>query len=463
MQENLFKLNNLDNCKHIHMVGIGGISMSGIAEILHNWGFTVTGYDMCSSEITDKLIKNGIKVTTDHSLSDVNTADLVVYTAAAKLDDPELVEARNLGIPIVERCDFVGYLTRVYKDTIGISGTHGKTTTTSMISLCFLEAGLDPTIQVGAILNDIGGNYRVGRSSYFILEACEYVESFLKFSPKSEVILNIDNDHLDYFKNFENIKNAFIKYVKILSKDGLLVVNGDDSNCLDLIPYAKSKVITYGITNKNTNFFATNITFNKDGFASFDVYSNNKFYERISLNVPGMHNVLNSLATIALCNEYGISSNIIKNTLNKFTGAHRRFELIGKYNTCDVYDDYGHHPTEIVATAKALMNKKYNQSWVVFQPHTYSRTKNLLDDFAKALLNFDHIIVTDIYAARESNTFNISSLDLVNRINTFNNKAIYIKDFEEIANYIRNNVNSNDIILTLGAGTIDKVGKMIIK
>ena len=176
-----------------------------------------------------------------------------------------------------------------------------------------------------------------------------------------------------------------------------------------------------------------------------------------------MHNVLNSLATIALCNEYGISSNIIKNTLNKFTGAHRRFELIGKYNTCDVYDDYGHHPTEIVATAKALMNKKYNQSWVVFQPHTYSRTKNLLDDFAKALLNFDHIIVTDIYAARESNTFNISSLDLVNRINTFNNKAIYIKDFEEIANYIRNNVNSNDIILTLGAGTIDKVGKMIIK
>ena len=462
MQESIFKLNSLDNCKHIHMVGIGGISMSGIAEILHNWGFVVTGYDMTESEITDKLIASGIKVTTDHSLSDVNTADLVVYTAAAKQDDPELIEARNLGIPIVERCDFVGYLTRVYKDTIGISGTHGKTTTTSMISLCFLEAGLDPTIQVGAILKDIDGNYRVGKSDYFILEACEYVESFLKFSPKSEIILNIDNDHLDYFKNFENIKNAFIKYVKLLPENGLLVVNGDDTNCLDLISHSKTKTLTYGITNKNTDFFATNITFDENGFSSFDVYSKDKFYDRITLHVPGMHNVLNSLATIALCNEYGIKSEIIKTALNKFTGAHRRFEFVGKLNNASVYDDYGHHPTEIVATAKALMNKKYNQSWVVFQPHTYSRTKNLLDDFAKALLNFDNIIVTDIYAAREINTYGISSMDLVNRINEFNKKAIYIKDFEEIAKQLRQNVAENDIVLTLGAGTVEKVGKMIV-
>ena len=463
MQKNLFKLNSLDNCKHIHMVGIGGISMSGIAEILHNWGFIVTGYDMTSSEITDKLMENGIKITTDHSLSDVNTADLVVYTAAAKQDDPELVEARNLGIPTVERCDFVGYLTRVYENTIGISGTHGKTTTTSMISLCFLEAGLDPTVQVGAILKDIGGNYRVGKSPYFILEACEYVESFLKFSPKAEVILNIDNDHLDYFKNFENIKNAFIKYVKILPDNGLLVVNGDDINCLDLISHTKAKTLTYGITNKNTDFFATNIVFDENGFASFDVYSKNRFYGRITLHIPGMHNVLNALATIALCNEYGIKYEFIQSALNRFTGAHRRFEFVGRYHNCSVYDDYGHHPTEIIATAKALMNKNYHQSWVVFQPHTYSRTKTLLKDFAKALLNFDHIIVTDIYAARENNTFNISSLDLVNHINTFNDKAIYMNDFQDIANYIRENVKEHDIVLTLGAGSIEKVGKMIVE
>lgn len=462
MQEKVFKLNSLDSCKHIHLVGIGGISMSGIAEILHNWGFTVTGYDMSESEITDKLISHGIKVTTNHSLSDVNKADLVVYTAAAKQDDPELVEARNLGIPIVERCDFVGYLTRVYKDTIGISGTHGKTTTTSMISLCFLEAGLDPTIQVGAILKDINGNYRVGKSPYFILEACEYVESFLKFSPKSEIVLNIDNDHLDYFKNFENIKNAFIKYVQILPDNGLLVVNGDSSDCLDLLQHTKAQCLTYGITNKNTNFFATNISFDNNGFPEFDVYYNEKFFERFSLCVPGMHNVLNSLATIALCNEYGISKEIIKSALSKFSGAHRRFEFVGKFNNASIYDDYGHHPTEIVATAKALMNKKYNQSWVVFQPHTYSRTKNLLEDFAKALLNFDNIVITDIYAAREINTFGISSLDLVNRINDFNQKAIYIKDFEDITKYLKEHVCENDIVLTLGAGTVEKVGKMIV-
>ncbi len=388
---------------------------------------------------------------------------MVVYTAAIAQDDPELVEAHNLGIPAVERADFVGYLTRSYENTIGISGTHGKTTTTSMVSLCFLEANLDPTIQVGAMLKEIDGNYRVGNSNYFILEACEYVESFLKFSPKSEIVLNIDNDHLDYFKNFENIKNAFIKYVKIIPENGLLVTNGDDANCLDLKNYAKSKVLTYGITNKNTDFFATNIVFDKNGFASFDVYASDKFYERISLSVPGMHNVLNALACICLCNEYGITKENIKNALAKFTGAHRRFEYIGNYNGINIYDDYGHHPTEIVATAKALMNKTYNESWVVFQPHTYSRTKNLLDDFARALLNFDHVIVTDIYAAREKNTFEIASTDLVDKINAFKNKAIYIKDFEEIASYVAQNAKPDDIVLTLGAGPVYKVGNIILK
>ncbi len=462
MNEPIFKLNNIKNCKHIHLVGIGGVSMSGIAEILHHWGFTITGFDAVPSETTERLIKHGIKVVSNHDLSDVNTADLVIYTAAISQDDPELTEAKNMDIPCVERADFVGYLTRTYENTIGISGTHGKTTTTSMVSLCFIEAGLDPTIQVGAMLKELNGNYRIGNGPHFILEACEYVESFLKFSPKAEIILNIDNDHLDYFKTFENIKNAFIKYVKLLPEDGLLVVNGDDSNCLELPQYTNAKSLTYGITNKNTDFFATNIVFDDDGFASFDVYAKAKFYERISLHVPGMHNVLNALACIALCNEYGISKEAIKVALDKFTGAHRRFEYKGMAGDVRVYDDYGHHPTEIIATAKALMNKKYNESWVVFQPHTYSRTQILLDDFAKALLNFDHVIIADIYAAREKNTYGISGADLANKINEFKDKAIFIKDFNEIETYIRSNAKPNDIVLTLGAGNVVKVGEMLV-
>ena len=455
-------IDNIKKYKNIHMIGIGGVSMSGIAEILLNFGFNVTGSDSSASEITEILNKKGIHVVIGHDLDSISKSDLVVYSAAIKQDDPEMLEAKRLGIPTIERADFLGELTRCYKDTIAVSGTHGKTTTTSMISLCFLEALKDPSIQVGAILKQIDGNYKVGNSEHFIIEACEYVESFLKFSPKAEVILNIDNDHLDYFKTFENIKNAFIKYVKILPDDGLLVLNGDDSNCLDLPQYTKAKTLTYGITNKNTDFFAVNIVFDNDGFPEFDVYNKNGFYDRIKLNVPGTHNVLNCLACIALCNEYGIKKEDIKSALLKFTGAHRRFEFKGKVNGASIYDDYGHHPTEIVATAKSLMNKKYNESWVVFQPHTYSRTKNLLDDFAKALLNFDNIIILDIYAAREKNTYNISSKDLADKIISLGKEAKYIPDFYECVSYIKENVKENDIIMTLGAGTVTQIGPMLL-
>ena len=330
-------------------------------------------------------------------------------------------------------------------------------------SLCFLESDKDPSIQVGADLSQINGNYKVGNSEHFIIESCEYVESFLKFSPKSEIILNIDNDHLDYFKTFENVKNAFIKYVKLLPDDGILVVNGDDKNCLDLPKYTNAKSLTYGITNKNVDFFAVNIVFDNDGFPEFDVYSHDKFYERIKLHVPGMHNVLNTLGCIALCNEYGLDKESIKKGLSKFTGVGRRFEFKGKVNNASVYDDYGHHPTEIVATAKALMNKKYNESWVVFQPHTYSRTKLLLEDFAKALLNFDNIIVLDIYAARETNTYNISSQDLANRIKELGKDALFIKDFDECVSYLKSHVKENDIIITQGAGTVTEIGGKLVE
>ena len=456
-------IDNIKKYKKIHMIGIGGVSMSGIAAILKNWGFNITGSDSSDSENVRALTEKGFKVTIGHNLEDVANSDIVVYSAAVKDDDPEMLEAKKLNIPTIERADFLGELTRCYKDTICISGTHGKTTTTSMVSLCFLESLKDPSIQVGAYLNQINGNYMVGNSEHFIIEACEYVESFLKFSPKAEIILNIDNDHLDYFKTFENIKNAFIKYVKLLPSNGLLVVNGDDENCLDLPQYTDAKVLTYGITNKHTNFFAVNIVFDNDGFAEFDVYHNDDFFDRIKLSVPGMHNVLNALSCIALCTEYGIDKESIKSALLKFTGAHRRFEFKGKIkNLASVYDDYGHHPTEIIATAKSLMNKKYNKSWVVFQPHTYSRTKNLLEDFAKALLNFDNIIVLDIYAAREKNTYGITSKDLEEKIISLGKDAKYIPNFEECVSYIKDHIEENDIIITLGAGTVTEIGPMLV-
>ena len=456
-------IDNLRRYRNIHMIGIGGVSMSGIAAILKNWGFNVTGSDSSDSETVQTLIKKGIKVAIGHDLDSIATSDVVVYSAAIKKDDPEMIEAKKLNIPTIERADFLGEITRCYTDTICVSGTHGKTTTTSMISLVFIEALKDPSIQVGAYLKQIDGNYLVGNSEHFIIEACEYVESFLKFSPKAEIILNIDNDHLDYFKTFENIKNAFIKYVKLLPDDGILVINGDDKNCIDLKNYTKANVITYGINNRNVDFYADNITFNEDGFPSFDVYHNGNKLEHFSLSVPGKHNVLNSLACIALSYNYSIDIPYIKSALKKFTGAHRRFEYVGKMNNnVSVYDDYGHHPTEIIATAKSLMNKKYNQSWVVFQPHTYSRTKNLLDDFANALLNFDNIIILDIYAARESNTYGISSKDLVNKINSLGKTALYIPDFDECVNFVKSHVKSNDIVMTLGAGTVTNIGPMLI-
>ncbi len=456
-------IDNLKKYKNIHMIGIGGVSMSGIAEILLNWGFHISGSDVSDSESVQILRKKGIKVTLGHNTEDVKKADVVVYSAAIKADDPEMIEAQKHHIPTIERADFLGEITRCFKDTICISGTHGKTTTTSMVSICFVKALTDPSIQVGAYLKQLDGNYRVGNSEHFIIEACEYVESFLKFSPKAEIILNIDNDHLDYFKNLENIKKAFVKYVKLLPDDGILVLNGDDTNCLELSKETNATIITYGISNRDVDIYATNIEFNNDGFAKFDVYYHNQFLDTFQLSVPGKHNVSNALATIAICLQYHITTDVIKSALLEFTGAHRRFEYKGKISEkISVYDDYGHHPTEIIATAKSLMNKTYHQSWVIFQPHTYSRTKNLLEEFANALMNFDHVIVVDIYAARETNTYNLSSRDLVSKLQSLGKKALYIPDFHECADYIKAHVEKDDIVLTLGAGTVTNIGPMLI-
>ena len=452
----------LKNYKHIHMIGIGGVSMSGIAEMLKNWGFTVTGSDANFSPIIKKLQRTGIYVKVGTDFENLSKADIVVYSAAIKQDNPEMIKAKELGIPTIERADFLGKITTCFEDTIGVSGTHGKTTTTSMISCCFLQANMDPNIQVGAILKEINGNYRIGKSEYFILEACEYVESFLKFRPKSEVILNIDNDHLDYFKTFDNIKNAFIRYVALLPKNGYLVLNADDENCMDLRNHSDAKTVTYGLNNKYANFIANNIKFDKNTGEVIEGLELSSFYSTIKLSVAGMHNISNALACIAICDCYGIPKMAIKEALLEFTGANRRLEYKGTFNNASIFDDYAHHPTEIAATADAIKNKQFNESWCVFQPHTYSRTKNLLDDFAKVLTNFDNIIITDIYSAREDNIYNISSQDLVDKINSLGKNAIYISNFNNIANYLKNHIHGDDIIITLGAGTITTLSKYLI-
>lgn len=456
-------IENLKKYRKIYMIGIGGTSMSGIAEILKKWGFSVQGSDASSSAATDKLIASGINVIIGHDPHRVDHADLVVYSAAIHDTDPELLRARQLGIPTCERKDILGEITRAFRNTLCISGTHGKSTTTSMVAMCFLEAQLDPTIQVGAYLNAIGGNYRVGNSEYFVLEACEYSESFLSFSPKAEIILNIDNDHLDYYKDIEHIKEAFIKYIKLLPDDGILVYNADDKYSEHFSKYTKAKSLTFGLETSKANYVAKNISFDKNGFASFDVYHNNVFYKTFKLSVPGKHNIYNALSCIALCDEIGLDRTDIKSGLQKYTGAGRRFEYLGEVNGAKVFDDYGHHPTEIKAVAEAVKKRKYNHSWVIFQPHTYSRTKNLLDDFSKVLTNFDNIIVTDIYAARETDNLGISSKDIVDKIESYGRKSFYISDFDDIIEFVKRNAKEDDIIITQGAGTITKLGHKLVQ
>ena len=283
----MINIESLKKYKNIYMIGIGGTSMSGIAEILKNSGYNVAGSDIHESIATNKLIQSGINVTIGHNPSAISNYDLVVYSAAVKDTDPEIQRAKELNIPTLERKIVLGEITRAFRNTICVSGTHGKSTTTSMISMCFLEANLDPTIQVGATIPAIDGNYRVGKSEYFVLEACEYSGSFLSFSPKAEIILNIDNDHLDYYKNIDNIKKAFVDFIKLLPDDGILVYNGDDKNCLHFSKYTKAKSLTFGINSSSCNYVAKNISYDKNGFPSFDVYHNNTFYKTIKLSVPG--------------------------------------------------------------------------------------------------------------------------------------------------------------------------------
>ncbi len=459
----MIEIEDLKKLKNIHLIGIGGISMSAIAETLHSWGYNVTGSDANQSDITDKLNAHGIKTTIGHSPEDSKNADLIIYSAAIKDDDPDMIAGKEANIPLIIRGEFVGLLTKMYKEAICVSGTHGKSTTTSMLSVCFLTADADPTIQVGAYLKNIDGNYYIGKSEYFILESCEYKESFLDFFPNTAIILNIDNDHLDYYKTFDNVIKAFQKFTQKLTENDLLVVNADDKNCLDLTNITKSKYLKYGIENTDANFTAKNITFDDNGFASYDCYKNGNLYAHISLSVSGYHNVLNSLACLTTCDYYNLDKEKCISALKSFTGASRRLEYKGEVNGAPIFDDYGHHPTEIEAIGKAILNKKYNKSWVVFQPHTYSRTKEHLHHFAESLSSFDNIILVDIYAAREKNEIGISSKDLADEIEKLGHKAIYMPKFDEVVDYLKENVKENDLVLTLGAGTVTEIGPMLVE
>ncbi len=455
-------MTSLDNIKTIHFVGIGGISMSGLAQIMLNAGYTVTGSDLNHSKIIDKLIKKGAIITIPHESKNVEGSQLIVYTAAVKQDNPELIRARELSIPIIDRAEFLGIIMKRHQYGIAVSGTHGKTTTTSMVSLIFKDALLDPTILLGGELDSIKGNVLIGNSKYFITEACEYVESFLKFYPYVGAILNIEEDHLDYYKDLEHIMSAFYKFVKLIPEDGALIACADNDNTMKIAATAKCNVITYGLQ-ASADFTANNIRYDALGHPSFDVYYKGNKLDEFSLNIPGKHNILNSLAAIAIAVNAGISPDIIKSSLLGFRGTYRRFDIKGTQNDITVIDDYAHHPTEIKATLDAAKQYPHKKVWCVFQPHTYSRTKTLFKDFTQAFHEADNVVITDIYSAsREKDNGEIHIMDLVNEVNKQSNNAMYIKDFEEIANFIVSNAQPGDIVFTMGAGDVSKLSQIIL-
>lgn len=437
--------------------------MSGLAQIMLREGCEVSGSDIKASPITYKLSQLGAKIFIGHLADNIRGADLVVYTAAIHADNPELNKARQIGIPVVDRAAFLGQIMKRYEKGIAVAGTHGKTTTTSIIALILQYAGLDPTVLVGGELDAIGGNVRVGQSQYFVTEACEYVESFLKFYPYIAVILNIEKDHLDYFSDINDIYDAFLSFAKLTPDNGYVIGCTDDSLVERLLSQMPDKAVSYGI-NKPARWQAFNIAFDQNGYPSFNVYRDGCDIGRFSLSIPGQHNVYNALAAIAVANLLHINMPVVREALCIYTGAHRRFQIKGRLpGNITIIDDYAHHPTEIKATIKTAMHYPHNRIWCVFQPHTYSRTRLLLDDFASAFDGIDGLIITDIYAARETDDGLISSRDLVHRIKQTGQDAIYIRDFSAIEQYLLENCQTGDIILTMGAGDIYKLGDELLQ
>lgn len=447
---------------HVHMIGVGGISMSGLAEILVKWGYKVSGSDISSSNITEKLRDSGVDVYIPHHAKNVEGADVVIYTAAIKNDNPEMERARNLNIPLIDRAALLGEITKIYSRTIGVSGTHGKTTTTSMIAQTLTSSGFDPTILVGGELDSIGGNYKIGSSDFLVTEACEYVESFLKLFPRAAVILNIEMDHLDYFKDLNQIKSSFLKFGLQVSQDGVVFGNYDDENIKDIFKDISRQKIGFAIEN-HADWEAVNIVFDSLGCAGFDVNYKGSPLGNIQLSIPGKHNIYNALACIAVSSYFGAPFEKIKASLLNFTGAKRRFEFKGEVNGIRIVDDYAHHPSEVKATLEAASKQALKSLWCVFQPHTYTRTKSLLDEFSTAFGLADKVIVTDIYSAREADTGQIHSRDLVDAINNKTSNAVYASDFDEVKKMIMASARPGDLVMTMGAGNVYRIGEMLLE
>lgn len=443
----------LEKVKKIHFIGIGGSGMCPLAEILFSEGFELTGSDCNESDTLERIKAMGIKVYNGHFADNVKDTELVVYTAAVKSDNPELVAAKKLGIPCLERSVMLGIVTRRYNRSVAVAGTHGKTSTTAMISQILIGSGFDPSAIIGGKLPAIGGNSYVGESDIIVCEACEYVDTFLELNPYLSVVLNIDADHLDYFKNLENIKKSFLKFANQTTH--AVIYCGDDENSIDTFKDLTLEKITFGI-GESCDYRALNIVSNGMN-QSFDLHYKNEFVATIKLVVPGRHNIMNALAASAAAHHLGATGKEIAENLEKFTGVHRRFEVLGVSKGITVADDFAHHPTELTAVLTSAMNMGFNKVWAIFQPHTYSRTAILLDDFAKALSIPDETIISEILAVRETNTYNIYSTDLGAKIEG----SHCIDTFEEITDFILKNAQEGDLVLTMGGGNVYRCANMI--
>ena len=451
--------------EHVHVIGIGGISMSGLAEVLMEEGFQVSGSDSHKSELTEHLKAKGAQIFYGQQASNIEELGrricVAVYTAAVHSDNPEYQAVKEAGIPMLSRAQLLGQMMKNYRYAAAIAGTHGKTTTTSMAADILLAADKDPTISVGGILHSIGGNIRVGGSDIFVTEACEYTDSFLSFFPNMAVILNIEEDHLDYFKDINHIRSSFRKFAEKLPKDGVLIINSDIDMYQQITEGLKCRIVTVG-KNQGSDYSAGHITYDEYSRDTFDLLIHGEKAERITLGVPGEHNVFNALAAIALCRELGVSLEHIKKGLADFAGTDRRFEKKGEICGVTIIDDYAHHPREIAATLAAAKNYPHKKLWCVFQPHTYTRTKAFLDEFARSLAEADEVVLADIYAARETDDLGISSGDIAAKIEALGTKAHYFSSFDEIETFILENCVKGDLLITMGAGDIVKVGENLL-
>jgi UDP-N-acetylmuramate--alanine ligase len=447
----------LSKVKKIHFIGIGGSGMCPIAEILLHRGYELTGSDIAESDTLARVRSYGIPVFMGQKAENVDGAELVVYSAAIKPNNPELVAAKQKGIPAVERSVMLGMVTRRFPNTIAVAGTHGKTTTTAMTTQILLEAGLDPSAVIGGKLPLIGGNGRAGKSDIVVCEACEFVDTFLQLYPKVSIILNIDNDHLDYFGTVKNTIRSFHKFCEQTS--GTVIVNGDDANAMKAVEgISNARIITYGFRPSN-DYSASDIQPTQRARERFTVCKSGKKVVEVSLSIPGKHNIYNALAAFAAADLMGVDVDQIAKSLKAFTGVHRRFEMLGEFGGVTVADDFAHHPTEITATLTAAKEMGFSRVWAVFQPHTFSRTYLLFNDFVKALSIADHVVLSEILAVRETNTYNIYAKDLAAKIPG----CVWFKTFEEISDYMVKNAESGDLILTLGGGDVYKCANMIVE